>query len=259
MASRHVLTLALACAAAGPSFAGSVTDLGLSLEQVRALNAQLTAPIVAPGIAFGSPTGFGANWGQAYAGIGGQTLSNAEDDLDGSAVIGAGLGDSRRFLGLDAAVNIISLQEGLAKDGSWGFKVHHTFPFRAALAVGVDDTGGWGDAQGQNSSAYAAYTQVIDLAPDSPKLPMSLAINVGAGRKRFAEPGDDMSLFGSLALAVHRQGSVIVDYHRGDLSLGSSLVPFYRMPIVITLGLINVTEQYADMEFAGGVGYLHHF
>ena len=255
---RTYLALALVMAA-GTAHAGSVTDLGLSLEQVRALNAQLTAPIAAPGIAFGSPTGFGANWGQAYAGIGGQTASNSEDSLDGSALLGAGLGDSRRFLGLDATMNIISLQEGFAKDGSWGFKLHHTFPFRAAFAIGVDDTGGWGDAQQTKSSSYIAYTQVIDLAADSPKRPLSLALNLGAGRERYAEPGDSTGFFGSAALAVHRQGSVIVDYHRGDFSLGASAVPFYRMPIVISIGLINLTEEHADMEFAAGVGYLYHF
>jgi len=263
MASRHAITLAgalaLACAAAGPAFAGSVTDLGLSLEQVRALNAQLTAPIAAPGIAFGSPVGFGASWGQAYAGIGGQTLSEGSDSADGSATLGAGLGDSRRFLGVDVAMNVISLQEGFAEDGSWGFKFHHTFPFRAALAFGVDDTGGWGDAREQKSSSYLSYTQVVDLAPESPKRPLSLAFTLGAGRERFAEPGDDVGAFGSLALALHRQGSVIVDYHRGDLSLGASAVPFYRMPIVVTIGFINLTGQHADTEFAAGVGYLYHF
>jgi len=259
MATRHILTLALACAAAGPAFAGSVADLGLSLEQVRALNAQLTAPIAAPGIAFGAPTAFGASWGQAYAGIGGQTLSTGPDNLDGSALIGAGLGDSRRFLGLDVTMNIISLQEGFAEDGSWGFKAHHTFPFRAAFAVGIDDTGGWGDAKEQRSSTYAAYTQVIDLAPESPKRPLSLAFNLGVGKERYAEPGDSTGVFGSVALALHRQASVIVDYHRGDVGVAASVVPFYRIPLVVTAGFINLTEQNADMEFAAGVGYLYHF
>lgn len=259
MASRHALFLAVACAAPVPAFAGSVTDLGLSLEQVRTLNAQLTAPIASPGIAFGSPTAFGAGWGQVFAGIGGQTIPEGQDDLDGSAVLGVGFGDPHRGLGLEAVANVISLQEGLAEDGSWGFKLHTALPNRAGIAVGVDDTGGWGDAREQHSSAYAVYTQVIDLAPESPKRPLTLAFNIGAGQERFAEPGDDVGAIGSIALSLHRQASVIADYSRGELNLAASIVPFYRIPLVATAGFINVTERNADIEFAAGVGYLYQF
>lgn len=259
MAFRYAVSFALACAAAGPAFAGSVADLGLSLEQIRALNAQLTAPIAAPGIAFGSPTAFGAGWGQAFAGIGGQTVSVGPDDLDGSAVLGMGLGDPRRAVGLEAAVNVISLQEGFAEDGRWGFKLHRVLSNRAGIAIGVDDTAGWGDAKEQHSSAYAVYTQVIDLEPQSPKRPLSLAFSIGAGQERFAEPGDDVGVIGAVALALHRQGSVIADYSRGELNLGASVAPFYRIPLVVTAGVINVTERNADLEFAAGVGYLYQF
>ncbi len=258
MASRFAVAFALACVA-GPAVAGSVTDLGLSLEQIRALNAQLTAPIAAPGIAFGAPTAFGASWGQAFAGLGGQTVSSGEDDLDGSAVFGAGILDPYRAVGVEAVMNVISLQEGFAEDGSWGFKVHRVLPNRAGVAIGVDDTGGWGDAREQHSSAYAVYTQVIDLEPQSPKRPLSLAFNIGAGNERFAEPGDDFGVIGSVALALHRQGSLIADYSRGELNLGASVVPFYRIPLVVTAGFINVTERNADLEFAAGVGYLYSF
>ena len=111
MASRYAVSLALACAA-GPAFAGSIADLGLSLEQIRALNAQLTAPVAAPGIAFGSPTAFGASWGQAFAGLGGQTISSGEENLDGSAVLGAGIGHPYRAIGVEAVVNIIRRRRG---------------------------------------------------------------------------------------------------------------------------------------------------
>lgn len=258
MASRYAVAVALAFAA-GPAVAGSVTDLGLSLEQIRALNAQLTAPVAAPGIAFGSPTAFGASWGQAFAGLGGQTISSGEENLDGSAVLGAGIGDPYRAIGVESVVNVISLQEGFAEDGSWGFKAHKVLPNRAGIAIGVDDTGGWGDAREQHSSTYAAYTQVIDLEPESPKRPLSLAFNIGAGNERFAEPGDDVGGFASVALALHRQGSVMVDYHRGDWGLGASIVPFYRIPLVVTAGFINLAERHADLEFAAGVGYLYSF
>ena len=260
MAFRLNLALALTLAAtAGTAHAASIADLGLTLEQVRALNAQLTAPIAAPGIAFGSPTAFGAGWGQTFAGIGGQTLDKPDQDLDGSALFGFGLGDPTRYIALESTVTVISLRDQLAGDGNWAFKAHHTWSDRSALAVGVEGTAGWGQAQETDSSKYVAYTRVIDLDPASPKRPLSLAFNVGIGDERFANPADDFGAFGSVALSWHRQSSVIADFNGRELGIAVSAVPFYRIPLVFTAGFINLTERFADMEFAAGIGYLHSF
>lgn len=258
MGLRLTSTLALALAA-GSAQAGSIADLGLTLEQVRLLNAQLTAPIAAPGIAFGSPTAFGAGWGQLFAGVGGQTIDSPDQQVDGSALFGFGLGDPHRYLAIETAVNVISLRDGFAEDGNWSFKAHHTWSDRSALAIGVHETGGWGAAADTPTSTYVAYSRVLELDPATPKRPLTLALNVGVGNERFAAPADDAGLFGSVALSWHRQSSVIADFDGRDLGLAVSAVPFYRIPLVATAGLINVTERYADMEFAAGVGYLYSF
>jgi hypothetical protein len=244
---------------AGAAPASSVADLGLSLEQVRALNAQLTAPVVAPGIAFGSPTAFGAGWGQAFVGIGGQTVSNPGSEVDGSALLGAGFGDPSRYIAFEAAMNVISLTDSFGDAGNWSFKAHRTFGNRSAIAIGVTDVGGWGDAEDTDSSTYAAYTQVFELDPANPKRPLTLALNVGVGNERFADPDQDAGAFGSAALSWHRQSSVIVDYDGRDFGIAVSAVPMYRIPLVVTVGFINLAERHADIEFAGGVGYLYSF
>ena len=257
-APRGACAVALAVMA-GAAQAGSITDLGLSAEQVRTLNAQLTAPVAAPGMAFGSPTAFGAGWGQAFAGIGGQTVDEPNSEVDGSALLGFGLGDPHRYLAFEAAMNVISLTDSFGDAGSWGFKAHHTFGDRSAIAVGLADTGGWGDAKETSTTTYAAYSRVMDLDPASPKRPLTLAWNVGIGNESLADPDEDIGVFGSVALSWHRQSSVIADYNGRDLGLAVSAVPFYRIPLVITAGLINVTERYEDLQFAGGIGYLHSF
>lgn len=260
MGIRHNLPCAVALAAvAGAAQAGSITDLGLSLEQVRALNAQLTAPVAAPGIAFGSPTAYGAGWGQAFAGIGGQTVDEPNSEVDGSALLGFGLGDPNRYLAFEAAMNVVSLTDSFGDAGSWGFKLHHTFGDRSALAVGVADTGGWGDAEQTRTSTYLAYSRAMDLEPSNPRRALTLAWNVGVGNEAFADPDEDVGVFGSVALSWHRQSSVIADYNGRDLGLAVSAVPFYRIPIVVTAGLVNVTGRYEDLQFAGGIGYLHSF
>ena len=260
MAVRLNASLALALAAAsGAAQASSIADLGLSLEQIRTLNAQLTAPVTAPGIAFGSPTGFGAGWGQAFAGVGGETDSAGEHGVDGSALLGVGLGDPQRYIGLEAAVNVVSLTEGVGTDGNWSFKAHHTWSDRSALAVGLHDAAGWGDASDTRASTYAAYTRVLELAPEAPKRPLTVALTAGLGNERFAAVGDDLGAFGSVALSWHRQSSVIADFNGRDLGLAVSAVPFYRIPLVVTAGFVNLTERYADLEFAAGVGYLFSY
>lgn len=259
MGIRQNITAVALLATAGAAQGSSITDLGLSAEQVRALNAQLTAPIAAPGIAFGSPTAYGAGWGQVFAGIGGQTVDEPNSDVDGSALVGFGIGDPNRYIGLEAAINIVSLTNRFGDAGSWGFKVHHTFADRSALAVGLADVGGWGDAKETDATTYVAYSRVLELEPGSPKRPLALAWNVGVGNESVAEPDADIGVFGSVALAWHRQASVIADFDGRDLGLGVSGVPFYRIPLVVTAGLVNVTGRYEDLQFAGGVGYLHSF
>ena len=253
-----LLGFALA-ACCGVAQAGSVADLGLSLEQVRALNAQLTAPVAAPGIAFGSPTAFGAGWGQAFAGIGGQTVSTPGSDVDGSALLGVGFGDPSRYLSLEAAMNVISMTDSFGDAGNWSLKVHRAFGDRSAIAVGVTDIGGWGDAEETASSTYAAYTKVLELDPANPKRPLTLALNVGVGNERYADPDQSVGAFGSAALSWHRQSSVIVDFDGRDFGVAVSAVPMYRIPLVVTVGFINLAERHLDREFAGGIGYLYSF
>lgn len=245
--------------AAGSARAGSVADLGLSLEQVRSLNAQLTAPIVAPGISFGSPTAYGAAWGQVFAGVGGQTLSTPGQDVDGSALVGAGIGDARRSIGFEVAVNVISLRDSFGDAGSSNYKLHRVLPDRSAFAIGVADAGGWGDAQDAPSSKYGVYSKAVDLMPETPKRPLTLAWTVGLGTDRFADPDKDVGVLGSVALSWHRQVSVIADWSGRDLGIATSVVPLYRIPLIVTVGFINLAERFDDAQFAGGVGYLHQF
>lgn len=264
--NKLALAAGLCAAIAVPAQAATVNDLGISLSQIRALNAQLTAPVVAPGIAFGSPIGFGASWGQAFAGIGGQTIPpGSEYGVDGSAVVGFGLGDPDRWVGLETSATIISVRDDFAEDGNANFKLHRALPWRAGIAAGVENTGRWGAARGGTSSNYLVYTQVIELSPNTPRHPLPLSINIGLGDERFVDPDrrgdtDGVGVFGSIAIAPFRQVSLIADWTGRDANAAVSLVPFRRTPLVLTLGAINLGERLGnDVEFSGGIGYLYQF
>lgn len=260
--TKLALAAGMAAAISTSAQAATVADLGLSLEQIRSLNAQLTAPIAAPGIAFGSPVGYGASWGQLFAGVGGQTIPPGNEyDVDGSMLVGFGVGDPDRYAGLELSSTIISLRNDFGEDGNYNAKLHRSLPWRASVAVGVEGAEGWGDATDAQESVYGVYTQSFELMPNSPRHPLPLILNVGVGDERFVDPGEDgVGAFGSLAIHPHRQLSVIADYTGRDTNAALSFVPFRRMPLVVTLGAINLGERLGnDVEFAGGVGYLYQF
>lgn len=251
-----------AAAVSAPAHAVGVNEIGLSADQIRSLNAQLTAPAAVPGIAFGSPVAYGADWGQVFAGIGGQTIPpGADRSVDGSMVLGLGLGDSRRIVGLEASVSVISLLDTFAEDGAFNAKLHRSLSNRASIAFGVENAGGWGAASSADPSTYAVYTQAVDLRPDSPRTPTPLVFNVGVGNERFVDPGKGgVALFGSVSVHPHRQLSLIADYTGIDLNAAVSLVPLRHWPVVLTLGAINMAGRFErDTEFAGGIGVLHQF
>lgn len=245
----------------GAAHAVGVNEIGLSADQIRSLNAQLTSPAAAPGISFGSPVAYGADWGQVFGGIGGQTIPPGSDDsVDGSMLLGLGVGDSQ-LVGVEMSATIISVKSAPGEDGAFNGKIHHALSGRASIALGVENTAGWGAAQDVDGSIYAVYTQAMDLAPRSARNPMPIVFNVGIGDERFVDPDESsVGLFGSVSVHPHRQLSLIADYTGRDLNAAVSLVPLRAWPVVMTLGAINLAGRLEqDVEFAGGLGFLYQF
>ena len=265
--SVNIRSVLVACGVAagslisGAASAATLADLGLSDAQAQALLNRLNAPAASPGIAFGSPVGFGMGWGQVGVGIGGATAdSPGNSDLDGSASVSFGLGDARKWVALETTANIISITNNgtaVGEDGSFNLKLHTSLPGRAAFAVGVQNVGRWGGAEGGSSSVYAAATKFFDLSSK----PLPLSVNVGIGDNRFENNGGDgASLFGSVAIVPHQQLSVIADWTGRDLNAGVSMVPLRKYPLTLSLGVVNLAERLgAKTEFAGGLGYSFRF
>lgn len=279
MRSLHSTTLRSAFVACGvlagtlisgaASAAASLADLGLSEAQAEALLKRLNAPKSSPGIAFGSPVGFGLSWGQIGVGVGGATNDNPNvDDYDGSAAVSIGLGDANKWVGLEANVNIISLNDNgpnsaFGEDGSVNLKLHTTLPGQAAFAVGVQNIGRWGaaaDDPDSSSSVYAAVTKIYNLS-SNPLSPLPLSVNIGVGDGRFQNNGNDgASVFGGIAIIPHQKFSIITDWTGQDLNAGVSIAPFHNYALTITLGAVNLVERLdRPTEFAGGIGYSFKF
>lgn len=223
--------------------------------------------IGAPATSISTPTGFGASWGQVYAGVSLVNRARGNNQADGSATIGFGLGNPRRFLGLDVVTNIISLsdsggQDAFAGSGSVDFKVHRVLPGAIGIAVGWENALAWGDAQNRDSSVYGVVSRAFPLQPNNLRNPMPLLLSLGVGGGRFRSEEairnqeGGVGVFGSAALRVTPQISLLANWTGQDLNAGVSFIPFAEIPFSLTLGAIDLTGSAGDgARFGLSLGY----
>ncbi|MBR9814413.1 hypothetical protein GYB61_11225 [bacterium] len=241
----------------------SLDSLGLSGDAERAIRALINRPASTPGSAFGSPIAFGSNLGDVFFAVGGtEALPGESDkDYDGGAVLGFGLGNASSAIGAEITVGLISIEDDFAEDGNIGFKVHTKVTDTTSVAVGVENLGRFGQAEGTNSSHYVALATAWQLRPGVPENPLTLITNIGVGDNRFDDFGEDgTGAFGSAALFFTPQVGAIVDWTGRQLNAGVSFVPFRSFPMNITVGAANVTERnHEDVRFSGSVGFSFNF
>jgi hypothetical protein len=240
-------------------------------ESPDALRAGLQIPLVpveradgaTPAVTVSSPSGYGADGGLAFAGAGFQERTRFTNTRDAALVVGLGLGDARRTVGLEVAATSYSLGRRHAPGavGSVSFKLHRMLPGAVAVAGGVENAVHWGDTDA-GRSVYGSVSHLFLLNGD-PRLRFgAVVLTAGAGNGRFRTEHDvetgkkTISPFGSLALFVARPVTVVADWTGQDLAVGTSFVPFQRVPLVITPALADLTHRAGDgARFVLGVGY----
>jgi hypothetical protein len=254
-----------------PDSSGSVGD-SFSPEQLRQDLLIEPVPIrrragAAPSSTLSTPTAFGANFGTAFVGLSLVDRPRGGVDPDGSAVVGIGLGDSRRYVGLEVATSIISLSDSNGRDsiggsGAVNLKLHRILPGGVGVAIGWENAAAWGDARQADSSVYGVVSRAFPLQPNNPNNRMPLVLSLGAGGGRFRSVSDiqdrrnSIGVFASAGLRVIPQASLIANWTGQDLNLGASVAPFSKIPLTITAGLADVTGNAGDgVRFAIGIGY----
>lgn len=221
-------------------------------------------PTYLPGFNAGSPSGFGANWGDAFLGVSGESQGIRSSKADGSAYVGFGLGNSQEYVGLEVVANIISLTPSrFASNGSIDFKLHRSLPDLTSVAIGWQNPVSWGsDAGGFRSSVYGTISKLFVLQPDNPDNPMVLGVTAGLGGGRFRpldSQGNEVgsvSFFGSVGLQVLNNLSLITDWTGRGLNLGVSYVPFPTVPLFLTGVAVDVVgNDYLGPRYTLNVGY----
>ena len=202
-------------------------------------------PRGAPGISSGSPIAFGANWHDAFVGVGFQFPVRYGDKADGGAAIGFGLGNARDAVGLELVVNPLStFRSGIGNRVGFSAKLHKLFVGNWGIAAGVQDIIMNKNPDSGDPSIFGVISKVIDL--NGASLP-ALTLSGGVGNNGFRlekdirENNSTVGVFGSAALRVHEQVSLIADWGGQDLTAAVSFVPFAAFPLVITPGIADLT------------------
>ncbi len=224
-----------------------------------------TGIISTPGSSVASPTAFGAEFGDVFLGGSYQARARFTNLDDGGVVFGFGLGKAQ-IVGLEVAVSSFStIRSGFFNTGGVSLKLHHLFPDNLAIALGVEDAATFGTPDA-GSSVYGVVSKVFPLRDDSTKPFSSVTVSLGLGGGRFRSEHDvqkgidSVNVFGSVGVRVVEPISLIADWTGQDLTLGASIAPFRKIPIVITPAFADVTGNAGDgARFILGFGFGYPF
>ncbi len=214
-----------------------------------------------PGSSITSPSGFGAQWGDVFASASYQERTRFGNLDDGSVSVGFGLGDARKYAGLEVSLASVStFRRGFYENGALSLKLHRLLTNDIAIAGGIENLATWGDTDG-GTSGYGVISKYFQLnSPDKPF--SSVVANIGVGGGRFRSESDvinrkdTVNVFGSLGVRVFRPISFIADWSGQDLGLGVSIAPFRNIPLTINPSVVDVTNNAGDgARFTIGVGY----
>ena len=242
----------LAQAAGSDQFGGSFTpseDLKQLLNDLTPL-VDTRKPWPTPGTTFGTPTGYGANWRQAFVGASGALDFGGAGRTDGSFSVGAGFGDSVKSLGAEVSMSVTSVSAGdFGDSGSFGLKLHKIIPNTGGLglALGWSNALDWGDTTDAEETIYGVASKTFTLRPNNTnRLPLSVSLGMGTGGFRstgaIAAGNNDPNLFGSLGVVLIPQISLATSWTGSQWNLGMGVAPF-RIPLTFSLGFTDVTEN----------------
>jgi hypothetical protein len=235
------------------------------------LRRPVTHLVAVPAASISSPTAFGSQFGEAFIGVAWQQRTRFTDLSDGGVVLGAGLGNRERAVGVELALTSYSTirGDGPFETGGVSVKVHRAFGELWGAAVGYENAVSWGGSDAGHSP-YAVVTRVFRFKPDAtePFSALAATLGVGAGRFRFEEDVDDeretANVFGALGLQVIEPVSITADWNGQDLFAGVSVAPVRRIPVVINAGFADLTGTAGDgarfiLSAALGFRYLPPF
>ncbi|HJP61630.1 MAG TPA: hypothetical protein VJ865_16595 [Gemmatimonadaceae bacterium] len=257
---------------------GLIIGVGLSAQSVDTSRAKFILSLppttevyrfptqISPGSSSGTPTAYGAEFGDVFFGVGYQARTRYTRLADGDVYAGFGLGNSRNYVGLEFDyTSFTTIRHGFFHDGAFSFKIHRDLTRNLAIAYGWEDAIHSSGTDG-GSSQYAVVTTYLPLRDDGGYFLSGLTMSGGVGNGRFQSEKDfyagknGVNAFGSLGLRLFKPVSFLADWTGQDLMLGASIVPIPRLPLFITPAYADVTGRAGDgARFVVGAGIDYRF
>lgn len=248
------------------------------LLEVEEINGVTSAIRSTPSSSLGVPTGYGAQWGNAWIGGALASARSFYPDADGSLGFGIGFGDAKEAVGLEVFTGIFnldgaddSLGGSAGNGGAVGFKLHRLLDDRGYFSAGLGMTNAirWGTSNaygGDYDTYFGVLTGRVDLQQENFDNPLPLIVSVGLGTGGFRSKGaldaaeQNVNVFATAGLRIFPEVSLISTWTGSQLNMGTSLAPFRDFPLVINLGAGDVTGVYPQgTRFIMSLGYAFKF
>ncbi|AFZ20141.1 hypothetical protein [Allocoleopsis franciscana] len=219
-----------------------------------------------PALSIYIPTGFGADNNTGFIGATFQERTRYSNVSDGGAVIGVGLGDAQKAVGVELSYTTASF--GGSRDfGGGGFnaKVHRQIGDGLAVAAGWNGFANLGGRNDFENSIYGVVSKVFRTRDDINSLFSRVAVTAGVGNGQFrtedavAKDDGGIGVFGNVAVRVARPVSLIAEWSGQDLGVGLSLAPFKNIPLVITPAVRDIVGAGDGPRFVLGTGLAFKF
>ncbi|HEX6370118.1 MAG TPA: hypothetical protein VF006_14450 [Longimicrobium sp.] len=214
-----------------------------------------------PAASVSVPTAFGVDAGELFFGVAYQGRTRYTQEDDAAAVIGIGVG-TRRIVAVEAALTTFStIRSYPLETGGVSLKVHSALPRQTSVAVGWENAIRWGGSD-DDGSLYGVVTRLVNVRgnPDAPFSTAVFTVGLGNGRFRFEDDDADgnqtVNLFAAAGARVTPYVSLVADWTGQDLNAAASLTPLRHIPVVVTVGLADLTGTAGDgARFILSLGY----
>jgi hypothetical protein len=216
-----------------------------------------------PALSIYIPVGYGLDGWSVWGSGNFQAEVREDSGSVGGGGIGVGLGDAKKYLGLELGYTVIDSEASFGEGGFSG-KLHRRFPSDISVAFGWNGFANIGRNDFEHS-IYGVATKIFRITDslDRPFSRLSLSVGVGNGQFRSNFDRDRFqngtNIFGNLSLRVIRPVSVIAEWTGQDLALGLSIAPFKNLPFVITPAVRDVTGSGYSPRFVIGAGVSFKF
>ncbi len=215
-----------------------------------------------------TPVAWGASNNVVFMGAGGTYHSPYSDKGDGAAVLGFGLGDPKKNVGVQ--VTFMSLD--ISHWGEYSSAIHLSRDLGNADAIGVGvENIMLTDGGDSGQSYYVVYSRASQdpsvINPKTNKSKLHYSVGVGKGRFSDMSPKDKEHgkgehgtyAFGNVSYEVYDTCNVITDWNGMNLNAGlSKSFMIEKIPFAVTVGVADLTGYSGDgarLVVAGGFGF----